>query len=322
MADSWHECISDELDSVEDVMNDVIRSDNPELVEMCKYVLAHHGKRIRPAICILSFYACGGTDPKRAINVGAAVELIHNATLVHDDINDNGDMRRGAKALYKEYSLGKSVVAGDYMYALGFRLLGSSSSEIVDYVIEAASDMGSGEFSQKKYERNTSVGENDYMKIISGKTAGLIECAAKCGAFIATPDDLRNIESAGNFAFKAGQAFQIVDDVLDVIGDSKVTGKRAGNDIVECKPTLPIIYAMQDPSVGKRVGEIFEDENSDYDDAAEAISLIEKTDSIERCLKKARDIAAEAVSYLDFAKESVYKNSLVSLVNFFVSRDR
>jgi geranylgeranyl pyrophosphate synthase len=103
MATNWSSCIASELDRVEDVMDSVTSSaENPQLREMCQYVISNHGKRVRPAFCILAYYMLGGKDPAKAIDIGAAVELIHNATLIHDDINDAGEMRRGAKALYKQ----------------------------------------------------------------------------------------------------------------------------------------------------------------------------------------------------------------------------
>jgi octaprenyl-diphosphate synthase len=323
MAGNWHDCISSDLDRVDAVIKEVTASEDPELTEMCDYVLSNHGKRIRPAICLLSFYACGGDDSKKknATDIGAAIEIIHNATLIHDDINDQGELRRGAKVLYRQYSLGKSIVVGDYLFALGFRLLGATSNDIVNYVIDAASGLAAGEFNQKHYERNNSVDEAEYMKIIGGKTARLIECAAKCGAYVAGAS-AEDIEELGQFAYQAGMAFQIIDDVLDVAGDEGSTGKRVGNDIVEGKPTLPIILAMQDPKVGKRVAEIFDDPSSDYDDAAEAIALIKTTDSVQRCRARAAEIGEEAKKHLACVPDSEYKESLCQLVDFFVSRDR
>lgn len=321
MADSWHDCISKDLDLVEKVMSDSTVSENDELTEMCQYVLRNQGKRIRPAMCILTHYVCGGKDAEKAVDVGAAIELIHNATLIHDDINDQGDLRRGAKALYKKYTIGKSIVAGDYLFSIGFRLLGSGADNIIDYIVEAASGLAAGEFSQKKYERNAVVDEAHYMNIIEGKTARLIECAGKCGAYLAQ-SDMEEIDRMGSFAYDAGMAFQIIDDVLDIVGDEGSTGKRAGNDIVEGKPTLPIIYAMEDGNVGPRIREIFTKTDSDYDDAAECIALIKQTDSLARCRAKAREIAERAKSNLDSTPDSVYKKSLIGLLDFFVSRDR
>lgn len=323
MASNWSSCISDELAKVEVVMDDVTaKAENPQLREMCRYVLSNHGKRIRPAMCILSYRLLGGTEPDKAVDLGAAVELIHNATLIHDDINDEGEMRRGAKALYKQYSLGKSIVAGDFMYALGFQLMGSTSKEIVGYVIEAAAAMGSGEFDQKKYEHNIDADETQYIKIISGKTAHLIEASAKCGAYLARPDDYEAIQKVGDITYNVGLAFQIIDDLLDVIGDTKNTGKKVGNDLVEGKPTIPTIYAMQDPTYGARVREIFEKENTSYDEAYEAIELIKKTDSIERCFALAKKYSDLALEELQTIEDSVYKQAMIDLIDYIVARDR
>lgn len=323
MAIKWYDCISSDLVKVDEVMDAITdRAENPLLKEMCQYVLSNHGKRVRPSLCLLSFYALGGTDPEKAIDVGAAIEIIHNATLIHDDINDEGEMRRGAKVLYKQYSLGRSIVAGDFMFALGFQLMGSCSNDVVNFVIDAAAAMGSGEFDQKRYERNVAADEEQYIKIITGKTARLLECAAKCGAYLARPGDLDAVQCLGNFAFNIGLAFQVIDDLLDVIGDQNNTGKAVGNDLVEGKPTIPVIYGIQDPVHGKRIREIFEDPSTDYDGAREAIALIKQTDSIERCYALANHYADLALKDLEPLEDSEYKQALIDFAKFIISRDR
>ena len=323
MATNWSSCIASELDRVEDVMDSVTSSaENPQLREMCQYVISNHGKRVRPAFCILAYYMLGGKDPAKAIDIGAAVELIHNATLIHDDINDAGEMRRGAKALYKQYSLGKSIVAGDFMFALGFKLMGSASNDVIGFVIDAAAAMGSGEFDQKKYEHNYAATEAEYVKIITGKTARLIECSAKCGAYLARPDDIATVEKVGSIACNIGCAFQIIDDLLDVIGIVENTGKKLGNDIVEGKPTLPTIYGMQDPVYGARIREIFADPDTDYEQANEAIELIKKTDSVQRCRALAKTYADKALEELEEIEDSEYRQAMVDLIKFIVARDR
>lgn len=317
----WYSLIREDLESVEDVMMDIIKSDNPELTEMCEYVLKVQGKRIRPSICLLTYRACGGTEPKKAINTGAAVELIHNATLIHDDINDEGELRRGRKALYREYTLGKSIVAGDYLYALGFKLISNYGGDLVGFVISAAAAMGSGEFNQKDFEHKGKVSEADYMKIIDGKTAKLIECSAKCGAYLADAD-LETLETMGTFAHRIGMAFQIIDDTLDVVGDESVTGKPIGSDIVEGKPTLPTIFAMQDPVHGEEIRRIFEKGKPTHEETVRAINLIKKTDAIGRCRAAARKIGDEAIEALADIEDSEYKAALIDLADFIVDRNR
>ena len=115
-----------------------LESENPELTEMCQSVVGAGGKRLRPALCILSYYACGGDDPENPIKIGAGFEIVHSATLVHDDINDQGEVRRGRKTLHRQYTISKAIIAGDFMFAMGFRLLAEAAPHIVDYIVEAS----------------------------------------------------------------------------------------------------------------------------------------------------------------------------------------
>ena len=230
-------------------------------------------------------------------------------------------MRRGAQAAYKKYSISKSIVAGDFLFALGFRLIGSASPEVVDYIVDASAAMSAGEFDQKDFEHNTGFTEADYMKIIEGKTAKLIECGAKIGSFLAGADT-ETIDGIGSFAHGIGMAFQIVDDTLDVAGDERSTGKRIGSDIMEGKPTLPIVYAMDDPEYGDEIKGCFRREDLDWPDVREAIDLITKTDSVSRCLTKAAAVADDARSLLNGIGDSVYKRSLSDLSDYIVSRNR
>ena len=321
MAEAWYASIQKELTDVENVIIDTLHSDNEELDEMCKYVIQSGGKRARPAICILSYLACGGKDTKEVIRMGAAFEILHSASLVHDDINDKSEIRRGRKTLHKEYCVSKAIVAGDYMLARGFRSMGMTKNQIVDTIVEAASRMSEGEFVQKDFEHTTGVTEDDYYEIIKGKTAKLMEACAKSGAFMSGADmDL--VSAVGEFSLLIGMAFQIIDDTLDVIGNLNNTGKRVGLDILEGKPTLPTIIAMKDPQYGKRISEIFTEETVAEKDALEAIELIKKTDAIEICRKKADSMIDDAISKLEIIPESVYKDSLISLAKYIVSRDR
>ena len=321
MVEAWYSSIKDELAEVERTIVEVVHSDNPELDEMCNYVITSGGKRVRPALCILSYLACGGKDTRRAIMMGSAFEIVHSASLVHDDINDKSEIRRGRRTLHKEFCVSKAIVAGDYMMAKGFQALGATSREIVDIIVEAASRMSEGEFVQKYFEHSENVTEEDYYEIIKGKTAKLIQACAKSGAYIAGAE-AEEVNAIGDYALQTGMAFQIIDDTLDVIGNLNNTGKRVGLDLLEGKPTLPTILAMKDATYGKRITEIFVKEEASEKDVAEAIELIKKTDVIERCRKKAEEIVKDAISYLSAIKDSIYKESMISLANYIVDRDR
>ena len=322
MAEPWHTCIDRELESVEDLMmRDLEYHGNSELTEMCQYVVSSGGKRLRPALCILSYYLNGGADATTPVRVGAAFEIIHSASLIHDDINDQGEVRRGRKTLHKEYTVSKAIIAGDYMFAMGFRLLSGSAPIIVDYIVEASASMGAGEFVQKDYEHASNVTQDDYIRIITGKTARLFEASAKSGAAVAGAD-MSAIDAIGDFACNIGLAFQIIDDTLDVTGDIHNTGKAVGTDLLEGKPTLPVIYAMEDPVYGPKVRDLFEKVDITTEDVNAALELIKKTDAVDRCIALAKEYALGACSTLDQFPDSVYRDSLISLADYIVSRDR
>ena len=321
MSEPWHSCIDGELEKVEEIMMHDLESENPELTEMCQYVISSGGKRLRPALCILSYGAVGGEDMMKPIKVGAAFEIIHSATLIHDDINDQGEIRRGRKTLHKEYTISKAIIAGDYMFAMGFRLLAAEAPQIVDYIVEASAAMGAGEFVQKDLEHASKVREEDYIRIITGKTAKLFEASSKSGVAVANADSAM-LDALGDFSFNIGLAFQIVDDTLDVTGDPHNTGKAVGTDLIEGKPTLPVIYAMEDPVHGPRLVELFEKVDVTMDDVREALELIRATDSVDRCLARAREFVDQAVACLERVPDSIYKNSLLSLAQYIVRRDR
>jgi len=320
MAAVWTDSIKDDIPRIEDYIHETILSGNPELNEMCNYVIDSGGKRLRPIICLLSHLAMGGKERERAIRIGSAFEIVHSATLIHDDINDGGELRRGRKTLHKQYTLTKAIVAGDFMLTRGYKAMGNISEEVMTIILNAASAMSEGEFIQKDLERVASVTEEEYFRIINGKTAVLINASAMAGAYMATKDeDLLSV--IDKYSIKIGLAFQILDDVLDVVGSVK-TGKRTGIDMTEGKPTLPVIYAMQDPVHGDEVRSLFVRDDLSDEEIVHALDLIKQTDSIERCREKAEKLIDEAIEVLRRLPESDYRDSLEGLAHYIVSRDR
>ena len=279
---------------------------------------ASGGKRVRPVLALLGAEAVGG-HAEDALSCAVAVEFFQSAALIHDDINDNGEVRRGRKALHKEYTLTKAVVAGDFMLVKGYRALGLMPHEIMDIISDTASRMCASEFLQKDFERKAEVTEEDYFEIIDGKTAMLIRASALSGAYLAT-QDMELIEAVGRYAESVGMAFQIVDDVLDVTGCTGVTGKKVGIDIMEGKPTLPVIYAMRDPVVGKEVEAVLTGEGISEEDVSRALDLIKRTDALDRCMDEARARADEAIEALSVLPPSEYRDSLEGLARYVVSR--
>ena len=319
MATVWTDSIRDDIPRIEEFILETIHSENSELDEMCRYVVESGGKRVRPIVCLLSHLALGGQDKERAIHIGSAFEIVHSATLIHDDINDGGELRRGRRTLHREYTLTKAIVAGDFMLTRGYKALGNLPEEAMQVIANAASAMSEGEFTQQDFERVATVTEEDYFKIINGKTAVLINAAAMAGAFLVTKDHDK-LSVIDQYSSKIGLAFQIIDDMLDITG-SKKTGKRVGIDMTEGKPTLPVIYAMQDPEHGDEIRSLFTDKDITPEEVERSLELIKETDALARCQRKAEELADEAVSIIRALPDSPYRESLEGLALYIVRRD-
>ena len=321
MAVKWTDSIEGDIDKIESYILETIHSDNTELDEMCRYVIQSGGKRVRPIVCLLCHLALGGKDKERAIRIGSAFEIVHSATLIHDDINDQGELRRGRKTLHRQYTLTKAIVAGDFMLTRGYKALGNIPEEAMEVIANAASSMSEGEFIQQDFERVISVTEEDYFKIINGKTAVLINASAMVGAYLVTRDH-GLLSIIDEYASKIGLAFQIIDDTLDIVGSAKDTGKKVGIDMTEGKPTLPVIYALQDPKVRDELRSIYVDPEATPEQVARALELIKSTDAIERCRQSAEKLIDEAVESIRKLPETPYRDSLEGLARYIVSRDR
>lgn len=321
MAEHWTDSIREEIDRIERYILDTLHSDCAELDEMCRYVIQAGGKRVRPIVCLLSHLVLGGKDADRAIRVGSAFEIVHSATLVHDDINDGGELRRGRRTLHKEYTLTKAIIAGDFMLTKGYKAIGNLPEGAMEVISKAASMMSESEFMQQDFERVPTVTEENYFDIINGKTAILINASALAGAFLVT-DDEEKLGIIDAYSSKIGLAFQIVDDILDVVGSAKDTGKRVGIDMTEGKPTLPVIYAMADPVHGEEVRSLYMDRDISPEGVARALELIKHTEAVEKCRLKAESLIKEAVRTIRKLPESEYRDSLEGLAKYIVSRDR
>ncbi|MFQ5920090.1 MAG: polyprenyl synthetase family protein, partial [Thermoplasmata archaeon] len=215
---SWGLSISKELSLVEDLIRQSIDSREFLLTEIAGYVIGAGGKRVRPAVTILSYYLVGGTDVDRAVKIATAMELVHNATLLHDDINDGGVMRRGQPAAFKKYGLQNALVTGDFLFTKAFAIGAKFDTDIVDITAEACVSLAEGEIRQHANARDLSMNEADYLGIIQRKTAGFFAAGARVGATLGggTPEQ---VEALSEYGRDLGIAFQIVDDILDVVGD-------------------------------------------------------------------------------------------------------
>ncbi|HEY3421374.1 MAG TPA: polyprenyl synthetase family protein [Methanomassiliicoccales archaeon] len=319
MVSTWDAPVQKELMLVEEQLRESVHSEQPLLTEISNYIITSGGKRMRPAVAILVFKATGGKDPEKVIKVASAFELIHSATLIHDDINDHGEMRRGRQAAYKKYGTQKALIAGDFLFVKSFALGGAFDEKVIGVVADACTGIAESEILQSDYEHDQETNVNVYISIIEGKTARPFEAGARVGSYLAdaTPAVM---EAMGSYGMNIGIAFQIVDDILDVTGDEASLGKPHGIDIVDGKPTLPLIIAMQDKVHGARIKEIFRKEKKSPEEVAEAIALVKKTKALEESSDMAEEYANKALLDLEVLRPSDYKEALKALTKAILDR--
>ena len=321
MVARWDASIVDDLRLVEAEIAKSVQSRQPLLTEIATHVINAGGKRMRPGIALLSFHSVGGKDREKIIQLAAAFELIHSATLVHDDINDGADTRRGTIAAYRKYGLQRALIAGDFLFVQGFRLGGTmEAQEVVEMVAESCMAMAESEILQIEVERRSGTPLDTYMSIIGGKTARPIEASARVGAYIGG-GSVDEIEALGRFGLNIGYAFQIVDDILDLTGDRKTLGKPLGMDILDSKANLPLMIAMQGHYPGSgRIAEVFEKSRKTTEEVNEALELVQATDALDIARSKAKDLREAALDSLKVISPSKYKDSLITLAGTVLER--
>ncbi len=243
-----------DLERVEARLRGIAHSSRePRLTEITQHLIGAGGKRIRPTAALLVFHACGapGRPGRRddMTDVATALELIHSATLLHDDIIDGSDLRRGRESALRRFGMADTLVAGDFVFSQAFALCARFEERIVRWAADACIRLTEGEMLQGRLRRDPNVTVGDYDEIIARKTASLFEVGGRAAAYLANADD--GVQSvAAELGHHIGMAFQIIDDLLDVDGASTATGKPAAADLRDGNPSLPIVLAMQhDPDV-------------------------------------------------------------------------
>ncbi|WP_417915934.1 polyprenyl synthetase family protein [Candidatus Electronema sp. JC] len=217
---------------------------DPLLAEVLRYALLSGGKRLRPLLTVLCSRLCGKGEARTLGQIAAAFEYLHTATLIHDDVLDHADSRRGKESVVSRYGLPAAILTGDWLHARSMRLIGSlAGPQALEIFSEAAAGMADGEFLQMRRVANPAVTEAQYFDIIDKKTAGLIRAACAVGA-LHGQGDRDQVAALALYGEKIGRAFQIADDLLDYLGDELATGKKTCNDLLEGKMTLPLIHAL------------------------------------------------------------------------------
>lgn len=235
--------VADDFAAVDTFIADSLRSRVPLVSEVGHYIVQGGGKRLRPLVCLLAARACGYQEGDHHVRVAGIIELLHTATLLHDDVVDESGLRRGRATANARWDNPTAVLVGDYLISQAFQLVVALRNlTIMDIMSKGTCVIAEGEVLQLINQRDPATTEERYMEVIYGKTAKLFECAAEAGASLGNPA-LQPAFAA--YARHLGAAFQIIDDVLDYTSSAEVMGKNVGDDLAEGKPTLPLIQAMK-----------------------------------------------------------------------------
>ena len=297
---------------------------NVELVKkMTDYHLNTGGKRLRALLTLGSSKLCGYTKGTRDINLAACVELIHAATLMHDDVIDNGSIRRGKKTPNKIWGNHSSVLAGDYLLSRCFEMMVEDGNiEVLKLLSSTSSIIAQGEILQLQHRGEVDMLEETYLKIISSKTAELFAAATKVGAILSEMKT-KEKEALEFYGRNLGLTFQIADDTLDYNSELKLFGKNIGQDFYEGKITLPIILLFQKANKDEKenLKKTFAKEERNQNDLNYTLSLIKKYDIINSCYHKAKHYINLSSNSLSVFKDSEEKNILENLTSFSLSRN-
>lgn len=311
--------VADDFDIMDKQVFGSLNSKVKLVMAVSQHVIDAGGKRMRPLIALLCSRICEDKPSEQAMHLGAITEMLHTATLVHDDVIDDSGMRRGKPTANATWDNPTAVLVGDYLIARSFNLLvGFNSLPLLKLFSDGTCDIAEGEVLQLQHQHNPQATEDDYMKIIDGKTSRLFMMASQGVAILHNRPEFD--EAFAKFGQHFGNAFQMIDDVLDFTGDSSVLGKNVGDDIAEGKPTLPLIKALE-----MTTGEVHEKlriaiQTGEVADTDEIIDLVKSSGALEYCRNKAIEetkLAEQAVLTLP---ESKYRQGLLDLMTLASQR--
>jgi octaprenyl-diphosphate synthase len=313
--------VKEEMAQFEAYFGRTIQSKIPLLKIIINYIFRRKGKQMRPLLVFLSAKLNGEIGEPTYV-AATLIELLHTASLVHDDVVDDASERRGALSINALWNSKIAVLVGDYMLSKGLLIsIEKSRTDMLEIVSEAVKSMTEGELLQLQKSRKLNIREDDYFRIISSKTAALIAACTACGARSVTnnPDTIQLMKELGE---SIGIAFQIRDDILDYEGNG-LTGKISGNDIKEKKITLPLIHSLEKASLPRKrhILHIIGNNNKSKSDVAEVISFVSENGGMEYAAVRMNQYRDKALAILDTYPESDVKNSLREFVYYTISRD-
>jgi octaprenyl-diphosphate synthase len=322
MADVW-DAYRQELDGVEHQVRNNLTSSVTLVNTVAAHILTSGGKRIRPLLLLLSARLCG-YGGREHHQLGSLVEFIHTATLLHDDVVDDADIRRGKRTARKVWGNQISILVGDYLYSKAMcKVVEFRSQSINEVLAEACKKMAEGEVLQLYYNGNPAIPETDYIKIVEHKTAGLIAASCRMGAILADATESQQ-DALFRFGQYLGIAFQVADDTLDYTANGDCLGKTLGQDLRQGKATLPLLHLLRNCSESDRqmIKDRMETRTITDEDLQRLIQLMGEYGSIAYAMDRAQSYIAAAKQELNTFEDSTAKRALSVAADYMVTRDR
>ncbi len=291
-----------------------------ELYRAMRHLLDAGGKRLRPSALLLASEAVGG-KPENLLPAALAVELVHNFTLVHDDIMDDADLRRGLPTVHKKWGVSRAIISGDALFSKAFEILSCAKSEpsqiveSIELLSKTSTDICEGQWMDMNFATRKDVTEEEYIRMVEKKTAVLFAAAVKIGAILSGAN--RDVSRAlWDFGCRTGVGFQIYDDVIDLITPEEILGKAQGGDIIEGKRTLIVIHALSRGATIEALGK----SNATRSEVSAALTALKDSGSIDYAMNKALSFVEEGKSALKVLPESEAKKILIGLADYMVAR--
>jgi octaprenyl-diphosphate synthase len=310
-----------DLKRVERYLEDQQQSYIQLIPEIANHIIQSGGKRLRPLLLLIASDLCGYKGERR-YSLAAVMEFIHTASLLHDDVIDRADMRRGQNAANRVWGNSASVLVGDYLYSKAFKTLADDEDPAVQKLLSTTTmTMVEGEISQLVRSRSIEITEKEYLSVIERKTAVLISASCAIGAILAGGAE-SDIEAIARFGMRLGMAFQLTDDALDYVATEKEFGKTIGKDLAEGKVTLPLIGAYKKGSTEERslIKKTVEGEEITDDDMAGVLAVINKYEGIDHTLDMADRYIKEGKSFIEPFNDSTPKEAFLAIADYVVER--
>lgn len=306
--------IKQDLRDLETRLLSVIRSDVGDATDICMHLTQAGGKRLRPALCFFGAY--GGENKEQVLNLAVSLELIHMATLVHDDVIDNAATRRGVATANVIWGAHRAVLSGDFLFARAFSLIASTGlTEVVSVLSDVVSSMCEGELMQEHDLYDYSQSEEQYFSRTAKKTADFIAASCQLGAFVAGYSRERS-NSLHRYAHSLGVAFQLTDDILDIISTSQQLGKPAGNDLKQGNITLPVIYAMKCSPRRDELKHIIASRDLSGDRLEKCLAIVREGEAVDYSFKQVYHYLKQAQEALPPDLDSEVRSALLAVADF------